>query len=133
VPGLLQCARMAQSDPRPLVKLRKICLALPASHEVLSHGEPTFRVKNKVFAMYANANNHHGRGRHAAWIKAAPGRQARAVKTAPERFFVPAYVGPSGWVGVYLDATTDWNELRDILRDAYKLVAPANLVEQLSL
>jgi len=63
--------------------------------------------------------------------KPPPGRQARAVKSAPGRFFVPPYVGPSGWVGVYLDATTDWTELRDILRDAYKLVAPTRLVEQM--
>ena len=122
---------MAQPDPRPLVKLRKLCLGLPEAHEVLSHGEPTFRVKNKMFATYANADNHHGRGRHAVWIKAAPGRQARAVKTAPDRFFVPPYVGPSGWVGVYLDPTTDWKELQDILRDAYKAVAPTKLVKQL--
>ncbi len=122
---------MSPHEPRPLIKLRKLCLALPEAHEVLSHGEPTFRVKNKVFAMYANADNHHGRGRHAAWIKAAPGRQARAVKRAPGRFFVPPYVGPSGWVGVYLDATTDWTELRDILRDAYRIVAPTKLIDQL--
>jgi hypothetical protein len=50
------------------------------AHEVQSHGEPTFRVKKKTFAMYANADNHHGRGRDAVWIKSAPGRQARAVK-----------------------------------------------------
>src|SRR6185503_18897808 len=50
------------------------------------------------------------RGRHGVWIKAAPGRQARAIKTDPQRFFVPPYVGPSGWVGVYLDAKTDWKE-----------------------
>jgi predicted DNA-binding protein (MmcQ/YjbR family) len=117
-------------EPRPLIRLRTLCLALPGAHEVKSHGEPTFRVKDKMFAMYANADNHHGRGRHAAWIKAAPGRQARAVKSAPDRFFVPPYVGPSGWVGVFLDATTDWKELRDILRDAYKLVAPKKLIEK---
>jgi predicted DNA-binding protein (MmcQ/YjbR family) len=117
-------------EPRPLIRLRTLCLALPGAHEAKSHGEPTFRVKDKMFAMYANADNHHGRGRHAAWIKAAPGRQARAVKSAPDRFFVPPYVGPSGWVGVFLDATTDWKELRDILRDAYKLVAPKKLIEK---
>jgi predicted DNA-binding protein (MmcQ/YjbR family) len=122
---------VSPQEPRPLIRLRKLCLALPEAHEVRSHGEPTFRVKNKVFAMYANADNHHGRGRHAVWIKAAPGRQARAVKTAPDRFFVPPYVGPSGWVGVYLDTSTDWKELRDILRDAYTLVAPKMLVAQL--
>jgi predicted DNA-binding protein (MmcQ/YjbR family) len=44
---------------------------------------------------------------------------------------VPPYVGPSGWVGVYLDATTDWKELRDILRDAYRLVAPKTLIAEL--
>jgi predicted DNA-binding protein (MmcQ/YjbR family) len=113
-------------EPRPLVRLRRICLAFPEVHEVRSHGEPTFRVKNKMFASYANADNHHGRGRHGVWIKAAPGRQARAIKTDPERFFVPPYVGPSGWVGVYLDAKTDWKELADILRSGYALVAPKN-------
>ena len=115
---------LPSTNPRPLAKLRKICLSLPESHERLSHGEPTFFVKKKAFAMFANADNHHGRGRHAVWIKAAPGRQARAVKSAPDRFFVPPYVGPSGWVGVYLDAKTDWRELVDILRDAHDLVAP---------
>lgn len=118
---------MSPKEPRPLVRLRRICLALPEVHEVRSHGEPTFRVKNKMFATYANADNHHGRGRHGVWIKAAPGRLARAIKTDPERFFVPPYVGPSGWVGVYLDAKTDWKELGDILRSAYMLVAPKRL------
>ena len=114
---------MVSNNFRSLAKLRKICLSLPESHERLSHGEPTFFVRKKVFAMFANADNHHGRGRHAAWIKAAPGRQARAMKRAPDRFFVPPYVGPSGWVGVYLDAKTDWKELADILHDAHGLVA----------
>ena len=114
---------MPSKNPRPLVKLRRICLRLQESHERLSHGEPTFFVKKKAFAMFANADNHHGRGRHAVWVKAAPGRQTRAVKSGPDRFFVPPYVGPSGWVGVYLDAKTDWKELADILCDAHTLVA----------
>ena len=113
-----------QADPRPLVRLRTLCLALPETYEKLSHGEPTFWVKKKMFAMYANADNHHGRGRHGVWIKAAPGRQARMTRTAPDRFFVPPYVGPSGWLGVWLDRGCDWNELADILRDAHRLVAP---------
>ena len=71
--------------------------------------------------MFANADNHHGQGRHGVWIKAAPGRQARSLRTDPARFFVPPYVGLSGWVGVYLDAGTRWDELADILRDAHGL------------
>ena len=112
---------------RPLTRLRKLCLALPEAHEVEAWGEPTFRVRNKLFAMYASADNHHGNGRVAVWVKAAPGNQAFMVEAAPERFFVPPYVGPSGWVGVRLDGTVDWTELAELLRDAYRLTAPKRL------
>ena len=64
---------------------------------------------------------HHGGGRHSAWVLAAPGRQARMVRTAPDRFFVPPYVGPSGWFGVWLDDVCDWDELADILTSAHAL------------
>jgi predicted DNA-binding protein (MmcQ/YjbR family) len=115
----------------PLARLRKLCLAFPDAHEVEAWGEPTFRVRNKLFAMYAAANNHHGGGRPAVWIKAAPGNQDLMVRTAPRRFFVPPYVGPSGWIGVWLDRGVDWDELRDLLRDAYALTAPKKLLAKL--
>jgi hypothetical protein len=113
---------------RPLVRLRTLALRLPEAHEVEAWGAPTFRVRNKMFAMYAEAGNHHGDGRAGVWIKAAPGQQAIMVSAAPERFFLPPYVGPSGWVGVYLDADPDWHEVADLLRDAYILIAPKKLV-----
>ena len=117
---------------RPLTRLRKLCLALPEAHEVEAWGEPTFRVRNKLFAMYASADSHHGGGRPAVWCKAAPGNQSLMVRAAPERFFVPPYVGPSGWVGVWLDGdAVDWDELADVLRDAYRLVAPKRLTRLL--
>jgi hypothetical protein len=112
----------------PLTRLRKLCLALPEAHEVEAWGEPTFRVRNKLFAMHADANNHHGGGRPAVWIKAAPGNQDLMVRTAPDRFFVPPYVGPTGWVGVWLDRGVDWEELAELLRDAYRLTAPKRLL-----
>lgn len=114
--------------PRPLPRLRRLCLALPEAHEVEAWGEPTFRVRNKLFAMYATANNHHGGGKAAVWCKAAPGNQALMVKAAPSRFFVPPYVGPSGWIGVYLDAGTDWQELEELLRDAFRMTAPRRIL-----
>jgi predicted DNA-binding protein (MmcQ/YjbR family) len=49
------------------------------------------------------------------------------VRAAPERFFVPPYVGPFGWIGVWLDGGVDWEELGDLLRDGYRLVAPRRL------
>lgn len=117
--------------PSPLVRLRKLCLAFPEAHEQEAWGEPTFRVRNKLFAMYASATNHHGAGRHAVWIKAVAANQALMVKDVPERFFVPPYVGPSGWVGVWLDQKPDWAEIRDLLEDGYRRTAPRKLLAQL--
>ena len=112
---------------KALDRLRRLCLALPEAHEVEAWGAPTFRVRNKLFAMYAAAGNHHGAGREAVWCKAGPGNQALMIKAAPDRFFVPPYVGPSGWVGVYLDKRTDWPELAELLADAHGLTAPKRL------
>lgn len=115
----------------PLDRLRRVCLALPEAHEVEAWGEPTFRVRNKLFAMFAGAGNHHGRGRAAVWCKAAPGNQSLMVRAAPDRFFVPPYVGPSGWVGVWLGRGTDWRELAELLSDSYRLVAPKRLIARM--
>jgi hypothetical protein len=117
--------------PRPLTRLRKLCLALPEAHEVEAWGEPTFRVKNKIFAMYAAPNNHHGGGKTAVWVKATPVNQRLMVEAEPDQFFVPPYVGPSGWVGVWLEDSCDWDGLRGLLRDAYRMTAPKKLVAQL--
>jgi len=111
----------------PIARLRKLCLALPEAHEVEAWGEPTFRVRNKIFAMYASASTHHGQGRDAVWVKAAPGDQAAMVAAAPDCFFVPPYVGPSGWVGIWLDGVVAWDDLAEFLRDSYRLVAPKRL------
>jgi hypothetical protein len=116
---------------RALTRLRKLCLALPEAHEVEAWGEPTFRVRNKLFAMYASAGNHHGAGRAAVWCKATRSNQALMVAAEPHRFFVPPYVGPSGWVGVWLNGELDWDELGEFLRDAYVLVAPKRLLATL--
>ena len=118
--------------PRPLARLRKICLALPEAHEVEAWGEPTFRVRNKLFAMYANSANHHGAGRHAVWCKAAPGNQQLMARAQPDRYFVPPYVGPSGWIGINLDAQVDWSEVAELMRDSYELVAPKRLLARLA-
>jgi hypothetical protein len=113
-----------------LARLRRLCLALPEAHEVEAWGEPTFRVKNKLFAMYAGPGNHHGAGRPAVWCKAAPGNQELMVRAAPSRFFVPPYVGPSGWVGVWLDRDVNWLELAELLRDSWRLTAPKRLLAE---
>src|SRR5262249_8016834 len=98
------------------------CLALPDATEKLAWGEPTFRVGGKLFAMFTN--NHHGDGRIAVWCKAPAGVQQILVGADPERFFVPPYVGPKGWIGVRLDLKVDWKEVAEILKDAYTMTVP---------
>jgi hypothetical protein len=111
-----------------LAKLREICLALPETSERLSHGAPTFFVREKrSFLMVLT--NHHGDGRFAIWCAAPDGMQKMLVEADPERFFVPPYVGHRGWLGVRLDRGLHWDELTGIAEDAYADVAPAKLVE----
>jgi hypothetical protein len=116
----------------PLARLRKLCLALPEAHEVEAWGEPTFRVKGKLFAMHASADTHHGDGRAGVWIKSAHVTQDMLVRADPKRYFVPPYVGKSGWVGAYIGRGADWEIIADLLRDAYRLTAPKKLVTQLN-
>ena len=115
----------------PLDRVRGLCLALPDAHEVEAWGEPTFRVKNKLFAMFASSANHHGAGRPGLWIKSAAVTQDMLVRAEPVRYFVPPYVGKSGWVGAYLDKRPDWEVIDDLLRDAYRLTAPKKLAAKL--
>lgn len=110
--------------PSPLPRLRRLCLALPAAHEVEAWGEPTFRVRNKLFAMYAAPGNHHGAGRPAVWCKAGPGNQELMVRAEPHRFFSPPYVGKSGWIGIWLDRGVDWGMVGETLADAHAMIAP---------
>ena len=111
-----------------LAKLRTLCLAFPETSERLSHGAPTFFVREKrSFLMVLT--NHHGDGRFAIWCAAPDGMQKMLVEADPERFFVPPYVGHRGWLGVRLDRGIHWDELAGIAEDAYAEVAPARLVE----
>ena len=87
---------------RALARVRKACLALPDVEERPSHGAPTFFYKGKKsFLMFHD--DHHGDGRLAIWCAAPLGVQDQVVREEPARFFVPAYVGYRGWIGVRLD------------------------------
>jgi hypothetical protein len=114
--------------PTPLDRLRALCLALPEAHEVEAWGEPTFRVRNKIFAMYAAASTHHGAGRPGVWCKATLFTQDQLLRAEPLRYFKPPYVGPKGWVGVFLDERPDWPALTDLLADAWRRTAPRRLL-----
>ena len=106
-----------------LKKVRQICLSLPDATEKLAWGTPTFRVSGKkMFAMFAN--DHHGDGRVALWLNAPEGVQEMLVSADPVRFFVPPYQGPFGWIGVRVDLDPDWDEVRELVEEAYRMAAP---------
>jgi hypothetical protein len=110
----------------PLERLRRLCLALPEVTERLSHGEPTWFVRDKkTFVTFAD---HHHDDRLAFWCAAPPGAQEAYVSSDPERYFRPPYVGGRGWLGAYLDVTADWAEIEEIVVEAYRVIAPARLV-----
>ena len=116
---------VTQTSIDPLAQLRQVCLALPEVTEKMAWGEPTFRVRDRMFAMFTD--NHHGDGRVALWCKAPPGVQEILVGADPKRFYVPPYVGHKGWIGVRLDINVDWDEVAGIVDDAYRMTVPKRL------
>lgn len=114
-------------NERQVERVRRICVAMPEAEERLSHGEPTFFVRKKVFAMMSN--DHHGDGHVAVVLAAPPGLQEQLVAEAPAKFYRPPYVGHRGWIGVEIDAVDD-DELASLVHEAWRLIAPKRLVMQ---
>jgi hypothetical protein len=107
------------NDLNHLGRVRRICLAMPEATEKLSHGEPTFFVRKKVFAMYSS--DHHHDGHIAVIIPAAPGHQEMLIATSPKTYYRPPYVGVKGWVGIELSQIDD-EELACHIRDAWQMI-----------
>jgi hypothetical protein len=115
------------SDPGyPLERLRVVCLAFPEAVESGGVGDPSFKVRDKIFAM-----QHRMDGRPSLWVKAPDGVQEMLVGAVPDRFFRPPYVGHRGWVGLRLDGELDWDELADLVEESYRMTAPKRLSVQI--
>jgi hypothetical protein len=102
-------------------QVRSICLSLEDVTEKLSHGEPSWFVRGRQFAMMDTY--HHGAKHLSLWLNAAPGAQEVLAGANPDLFFVPPYVGKQGWIGVRLDVEPDapgrWDEIAATIADAY--------------
>lgn len=120
---------LQKKSASPLARLRKVCLALPEATEKEAWGEPTFRVRDKIFAMFAT--DHHHDGNIAVWCKAAMGMQEILIDADPERFFRPPYVGPKGWIGIRLVGDVDWDEVRSLVGESWRMTAPHKLAAML--
>jgi hypothetical protein len=114
----------------PVENLRRLCLALPETTERLSHGEPTWFVRDKNTFVTLD-DHHHGAEHLSFWCAAPPGVQEALVGSDPEHYFRPPYVGHRGWLGVHLDVPLDWDVIAEIVEDAYRCIAPKTLIAQL--
>ena len=109
-----------------LARLMKICLALPEAIQEQAGRHATFLVRKSVFAYYLN--DHHGDGIVSVCCKVLPGDNEALVAAHAEKFYLPAYIGPQGWVALRLDAGgLDWNEVAELVAGSYKLIAPKRL------
>jgi hypothetical protein len=113
----------------PVERLRALCLALPEVNERNSHGEPGWFVRGKR-QFVALDDHHHGTDRLAFWCAAPINAQQELLAENPQRYFRPPYVGHRGWVGVHIDDDPDWDEIAELVRDAYRQVAPKSLADQ---
>jgi hypothetical protein len=113
-----------------LAQLSEICLALPGTAREDKMGHSIFLVGRKVFAYYLN--NHHGDNIVSVCCKVLTGDNERLVHGNPRKFYLPAYIGPRGWVGLRLDlASVDWTEVKEIVCGSYAQTAPQKLLRLL--
>jgi len=123
---------MLSDDPEAvLAKLRSLALALPKAAERLSHGSPGFFIEGGKFFAYFS-HGHHGDGMTFVAVKTT-GRdeQDMLIEAAPEIYHWPAYIGPSGWIGINLAGEdVDWGLVDARLRSSWRLVAPKRLLSE---
>jgi hypothetical protein len=117
---------MASKGRRIPDAVRELCLALPEAEEFESHGSPNYRArKGKVFAVWAL--NHHGDGHVGLWLNTPAMEQSRLLASSPH-LYKPAYVGPSGWIGIELNRGFSWKRVCELVHMAYVNSSPARLV-----
>jgi hypothetical protein len=113
-----------------LEKLAKVCMALPGVTKKEMHGHMAFKVGKKTFAYYLN--DHHGDGIVSVCCKVLAGDNKRLIDTNSRKFYMPAYIGPRGWVALRLDrATVDWNEVRELVRGSWEQMASKKLLREI--
>jgi predicted DNA-binding protein (MmcQ/YjbR family) len=118
--------KTAKRETPILDHLSEICLSLPEAERRDMNDHADFRVRGKVFAYFLN--NHHGDNIVSVCCKSALGENVDRASREPNRFYLPAYIGPRGWFGLRLDGgAIDWSEVRNLVELSYELAAPKRL------
>ena len=124
-------ALMFDEDDPLLARVEEIARALPGAQVKVSHGRPAFYT-GKVFAYYGGSVKADGSYvQHGRSVLVLPEDAERPALVEDPRVYVPAYLGPSGWLGLDLDGVTDWTEVAELVECSYRLTAPRRLVAEL--
>jgi phosphoribosylglycinamide formyltransferase-1 len=116
-----------KKNDKKLAKVSDLCLALPSAERTVHGSHATYRVRGKVFAYFLD--DHHGDGIVSVCVKSELGENVDRARRDPERFYLPAYIGPRGWFGLRLDrGRVDWREVANVVERSYRLTAPKTLV-----
>src|SRR5262245_10363724 len=119
---------MPKNDKRE--RLTAICRAFPGAEHQDQGDHTIYRVRGKVFAYFLD--NHHGDGIVSVCVKSERGENVDRARLFPERFYLPAYIGPRGWFGMRLDrGRVPWAEVAQILERSYRLTAPKGCIAKL--
>jgi hypothetical protein len=114
------------SPQERLDALTRICLALPETRRENKGSHCAFLVGKKTFAYYLD--NHHGDNIVSVCCKVLPGENTFLVESNPARFYLPAYIGPRGWIGLRLDLPKlNWSEVKELIHGSYLQLAPKRL------
>jgi hypothetical protein len=117
----------AREDER-LRRVSTICLKMPEVTRQVTRHHVAFCVRKKTFAYFLD--NHHDDGIVGLVCKVLPGDNTALIAANSTKFYMPAYVGPRGWVGLRLDVgKVDWKEAAELITHSYLLVAPSRLAE----
>jgi hypothetical protein len=119
----------------PSAQVRRLFLDLPVVSEALTYGAPTWFVdRRRSFVKYVDPAAHRlGEAHVAVWAAASPGARQELVTADPRQFFAPPF-GGSAWIGMWHDVDPngpDWSEVREVIEDAHRHVAPHHLVSSL--
>ncbi|MEE3852678.1 MmcQ/YjbR family DNA-binding protein [Gordonia sp. LSe1-13] len=120
---------MFSDDDPYLLRVREVALALPDTTEVVAHGRPTFRC-GKMFGNYGGSVKG-SQDRHDQSLLFIPDTSEREALLADSRFYLPAYLGAYGWLGILLDDDTDWIEVSELLDASYRQIAPKKSIAKL--
>ena len=122
---------MFSDDDPILARLRQLCLAMPGAQEKISHGHPAFFTK-KIFAFFGGSMKVDGQWvQHEQAVLVLPDPAERTALLADDRFWVPAYLGPGGWIGLDLGDGTNWDEVAELVDESYRNTAGKRLIAQL--